>query len=110
MLSLKNKDSGASPQVGELRQSLARLSNNNFGGIGGGPSPSHLSINGVNTSSIMNRNSNIKKVIRGGNGSFYQKSRASTLAPDRFVDSVLGQPNQTQADVNYVNTLLNKQE
>ena len=30
----------------------------------------------------MNRNSNIKKVIRGGNGSIYRPSRASTYIPN----------------------------
>ena len=36
----------------------------------------------LNTSNVaMNRNSNIKKVIRGGNGSVYNKNRSSTYVP-----------------------------
>lgn len=72
MGALKSKDSASTnpSQVNEMRQSLARLSqnpmnnNSNFGG-------------GLNVSAMANRNSNIKKVIRGGNGSIYQKSRTS---------------------------------
>ena len=75
MLHLKGKDpsGGASPQLGEWRQSLARLSSTQgpFGGIGG-LNNSHLSMSALNTSNVaMNRNSNIKKVIRGG-GSMYK--------------------------------------
>lgn len=77
MNSISNqKGEGASPQLGEWRQSLQRLSMGQaaFGGM----NTSHMSgIAGVNTS-VMNRNSNIKKVIRGGNGSVYMKGRASS--------------------------------
>jgi len=38
---------------------------------------------------LINRNSNIKVAIRGGNGSLYQRNRASTLAPNSFMSTSL---------------------
>ena len=81
MNSIKNqKGEGASPQLGEWRQSLQRLSMgpSAFGQGMGGLNTSHLSGMGATNASFMNRNSNIKKVIRGGNGSVYHKGRASS--------------------------------
>ena len=43
----------------------------------------------LNTSNVaMNRNSNIKKVIRGGNGSVYNKNRSSTYVPGNVVQNM----------------------
>lgn len=65
MAQLKGKEANT-PQIGnEIRQSLALISQNQpFGGMN---SSGYL---GLNTSqNLLNRNSHIKKVIRGGNGS-----------------------------------------
>lgn len=69
MTAIKGKDA-ASPAITEVRQSLARLSQNpNNMSTYNQMNQSHMSLNALNSSSILNRNSNIKKVIRGGNGS-----------------------------------------
>ena len=77
MTALKNKDQNQT----QLRASLARISQQQQFGQGiGGLNSSHIS--GMNTSQL-NRNSNIKKVIRGGQGSIYHRpQRSSTMVGD----------------------------
>ena len=93
-----------------MRKSLSNLTQPNFGV--GALNQSNISIGALNTS--MNRNSNIKKVIRGGHGSVYNKGgqrgstyRSSTFVHDSSLNMAAGDPSRIdEVDEDYVNTLL----
>ena len=110
MTALKNKEQNPT----QLRASLAHFSQQQQ--FGGALNSSQIS--GLNTSQL-NRNSNIKKVIRGGQGStFLRNQRSSTMVgdmaqmlagggADRIRASLAQPPSQNpfekdQADVDYV--------
>ena len=102
MSQLKSGPKENSPQLGDIRQSIARLSqqNSGFGGL-------NQSGTGLNTSALLNRNSNVKKTIIGGNrGSVLQRN--SNRSSSMYVGGQGGIRNTlaNANDLNYVNTIL----